>query len=109
MRDSEVQIGTRLTQALILLPILHLVGCGIDLAGDQYVLRSALCTSTDADILGWAALLLWTTLVLALPIGLISIRIKWLLPVYIILLGCIPIAVAVQGILLENNILDCRI
>jgi hypothetical protein len=107
--DSEVSPGAKLARALILLPILHLVGCSIDLAGDQYVLRSALCTTTDADILGWAALIIWAALVLALPIGLMSIRFKWLLPVYLILLGCIPIAVAAQGILLENDVLDCRI
>ena len=91
----------------IVLLIIQLTGCVFDLTHSQVALMSGFCMVTDNRMLGMAGAAIGLALTLSWLVGLASLRIANLRPVYWLLFLAIPLAFVVQMQLLHRHVLSC--
>jgi hypothetical protein len=87
-----------------LFPAVQLMACVI---GVQLVFGTLLCTDSPDPARTYAAALVWLLLAASLPLGFVAIGLRQLRLAYIVLLALIPVALAIQQVLLERDVLRC--
>jgi hypothetical protein len=91
----------------IVLLVLQLGGCAFDFTCGQLSLMSAICLVTSNPVLSLVGAVLWLILALSWLVGLLSVGIPSIRPLYWGLLFLIPFAYAGQLILLQQGVLGC--
>ena len=99
--------GLSLKHVLVLLPFLQLATCAIDFTGRQPSQIVILCSASGNTFWNYVINLIWLSLMASLPIGFLSIRIKRVVPFYLLLLGLMPLFFAIHGSLLHHHVLEC--
>jgi hypothetical protein len=104
----DIASGRRARAATIVLLVLQLGACTADLMSEQATLGALFCLAAPGngliEALGFA---LWLLLSLSWLVGLAGLRLAPLRPIYWALVAAIPIAWAVQALLLHRRLLFC--